>query len=231
MTTARNIIEKACRKLHVLGRGQTLSAEESASALETLNDMLSSLSAESVYIYNTTHESFSLTGATSYTIGTSGVFNTAAPIEIGSMFVRQGSIDYALRQLNEAEYANISLKSQTGISDCFYYDANTPLGTIYLYPASPAGTTLNIYSKKALTSFSDLTTDYTLPDGFVDMLVYNLAQRLAPDYEKEAGPTVTRLAAQTLQVIMTSNRRNDYPTMEIEGCGGSAGNVYKGWEN
>lgn len=230
MTNARNIINKACRKIHVLGRGQPLTADEANDALEALNDFLASLSADATTIFNTVRESFSLTGATTYSIGSGGDFNTTAPIVINAIYVRIGSTDYPLSQMNTGEYGDIGFKSISGTPEKYLYETNTPLASITLYPVGVSGYTLIIDSLKALTSFADLTTDYNLPPGMVDLLVYNLAVRLAPDYEKEAGASVKRIAKDSLTNLQVFNKRNNYPTADLDlGSSGSSGNILSGW--
>lgn len=230
MANARSIIEKAARKIHVLGRGQTMAADEVNDALDMLNDMLGSLSADVDYIFNNVRETFSLTGATSYTIGTGGDFNTARPIEITALYLSVGGIDYPLKQIGPAEYADIGFKAIQGVSEAFYYENNTPLARLFFYPVATAGYTVTIYSLKALTEFADLTTDYDLPEGAVDMLVYNLAVRMAPDYEKEASDTVKRIAQQTRGNMAVYNKRHSYPVSEIDvGTSGANGNIFNGW--
>ena len=230
MANARSIIEAASRKIQVLGRGQTLSAQEAQNALEALNVLLGMFSAQAGTIVNNVRESFNLNGATSYTIGIGGDFNTDKPVDVTAAFVRIGSTDYTLKQINAAEYAAIGFKAITGIPELFYYENNTPLGRIFLYPVAPSYQ-LNIYSLKALTSFADLTTDYDMPEGMFDMLVYNLAVAIAPEYEKEAPPTVKQKARETKAAIETYCRRNSYPTstIDIGGRNTDNGNIFSGW--
>jgi hypothetical protein len=231
MTTARSIIEQASRKIHVLGRGQTLSAEEANDALKALNTLLSSFSAEAGTIFNKSRETFPLTGVQSYTIGPGGNFNTTPPIIILSAYISSGALDYPpLEQKTVGEYDTIALKNVGGSPEIFYYDNSLPLGRIWLYPVAASGYTLTITSLKALTSFADLTTDYTLPDGVEMMLVFNLGVILCPDYEKEPSPYLLSEAKRTKTVVEVACRRNNYPTSTVDfGDGFANGNIFSGW--
>lgn len=230
MTNARTIINQAARKIGVVGRGQALSAEEATDALEALNDILSTFSAETGPIYAITSETFSLTGATSYTIGSGGNFNTARPVDITSLYITSGDTDYTVDQISQAEYAGIGSKDTVGIAQVFYYQNNAPLGTIYLYPAPAAGYSVTIASRKAITTFANLTTDYDMPEGFKSMLVYALAVHLSPEYEKPVTMDLLRMARETKQAVETSIRRNNYPTSEVDVSvmGGESFNIYTG---
>lgn len=229
MANARSIIEKAARKIHVLGRGQTLDADQVNAALETLNDMLGTLSMDVDYIFNNVRETFSLNGSQSYTIGSGGDFDTIRPVEIVAAYVSTGGVDYPLRQKNAPEYAGTAFKAITGVPDSFYYENNTPLGRIFLYPVGVGGYSLTLYTLKPLTSFADLTTDYSLPEGAVEMLVYNLAVRLCPDYEKPVPIDIEKMARSTLGNMQVYNKRHNYPTSQLDVVGGGGGNILGGW--
>lgn len=229
MTNARSIIEQAARMIHVLGRGQTLSAEEAQDALTALNGFLGTFSAEAATIYNNTRETFTLTGVASYTIGTGGTFNTSSPISITAMYVTIGSTDYPVLPMTAEEYAAIPFKALVGTPEKYYYENNNPLGRIFLYPAGVSGYVLNLWSAKALTSFAALTTDYTLPEGVENMLVWNLAIRLAPDYDKEPTPFQRSQAKETKSAVEVSCRRNSYPKSTLGIGEKSTGNIMSGW--
>lgn len=230
MTNARSIINQAARKIAVVGRGQVMPAEEAQDALTALNSMIKGFSAGGGISYNEERQSFSLTGATSYTIGTGGDFNTERPDDISSAYVTIGGTDYPLTQINSEEYSEIPIKSIGGIPDSFYYQQNTPLGRIFLYPIGVSGYTLTLVTSKQDTPFTDLTTDYSLPEGYEEMLVYNLAVRLAPEYEKPVSQDIMMMAKQSKLAFETFVRRNNYPQSNIDVAENDAsGNIYSGW--
>ncbi len=209
MTTARDIIEIALRKIHVLGRGQSLQNDEAQDALTALNDMLASWSVEGGYVFTETTETFNLTSAASYTIGSGGDFDTDRPFEIVSAYVSDASTDYPLMLIDQKEYSRISNKTIAGVPDQLYFDNNYPLANIKLYPVPSAANTLTLNSYKPLTSFAGLSNTVNLPPGYNRALVFNLAVELAPDYSKEPTGTVLSVAEQSKSIIFTSNTRND----------------------
>lgn len=208
-TTARDIVEAAARKIHVMGRGQTLSADEAKSGFEALNDMLATWSIEGGYVVSDVDETFSLTNATSFTIGTGGDFDTEVPYDINTVFISAGGIDYYLRRIGQQEYAQIALKNTGAIPDVYYFNYGYPIATITLYPVATPLYTITINSYKRITEFTNLTSDINLPPEYRRALIYNLAVELAPDYEKEPSPTVMRLAAESKDAVFAANTRND----------------------
>ena len=210
MADARDIIKAALRKIHVLGTGSSLDANEADDALSTLNDMLASFSAEGAIVFQETKETFNLSNQASFTIASGGDFNTTAPLYITSAYVTQGSTDYPVTPYDEQEYSRISQKGVSGsVPRIYYYDSNFPTATIYLYPVPSGSDTFTMISRKALTSFTDLDTSFAMPEQYKAMLIFNLAIWLAPEYEREPSFTVKELAAKTKKTVMIQNERNE----------------------
>lgn len=215
--TARQIVENAAKKLSILGRGQTLSADEADDGLNVLNAMLGSWSSDDCLIYTKTRETFSLTGAQSYTIGTSADFNTAKPLHITSAFVSQSDIDYPIMQANEGQYNGFAYKpSGGGPAEYYYYDNNYPIATIYLFPVPDSSYTITICSVKELDQFTTLNTVYDLPPAYKKALEFNLAVEWAPNYEKEASGTVQRESIKSLRNVKKINTKSRYPLSRID---------------
>lgn len=213
MTTARDIIKSALRKIAVLGAGASLSANEADDALNALNSMLASWSAEGNMVYVETKETFNLTNDRIYTIGSGADFDTTRPINIKSAYVTQGGTDYPLSEYNNTQYSHLSNKdSTTGIPDVYYYDGDFPTAKIYLYPAPNSVATITINSIKPLTQFTSLTTDFTFPGEYLLALETNLAVLIAPEYEREASPTVKQMAIESKSIVGSQMAKKGYPT-------------------
>lgn len=60
-----------------------------------------------------------------------------------------------------------------------------------------------------LTTFATLATSQSLPNGYDEALVYNLAIRLAPEYETKASEEIVQVAVRALQLI----RRAEAPAI------------------
>lgn len=228
MTTARDIITSALRKIHVVGIGASLNAEEADQALDTLNNMLSSFSAEGALIFTESLENFPLVGnQEAYTVGPGLDFNTIAPLYIKAAYVRQGQTDYPLEEYDESEYAGISQKSVSGsVPRIYYYNANFVNPTIFLYPV-PSSDTFFMSSRKPLTSFSSLDAIFEMPEQYKAMLIYNLAVWIAPEYERDASPTVMRIANSSKKAVIAQNDRNEKHASLINNIPGrSSSNQY-----
>lgn len=228
-TSALDIITDAAKKIGVIFKSETLDADEANDGLIALNNLLDTWSLDSLTTYAYTLESFLLTGAASYTIGTGGDFNTSRPINIVTAIVRIGTIDYDLFPITEEQYQlDIASKSiASPIPRFITYDNGYPLGTIKMYAVPSAGGTLFLQSNKPLSNIASLSTAVDLPPGWKRALIYNLAIDLAPDYGAEVSANVQQAAKTSLGAIKRSTSINNaMPLMEQSV---RQGNIYSGW--
>jgi hypothetical protein len=199
--TARDIITRSLQKIGALTKNEAPAADEANDGLNSLNALISSWSNDSLNIYARTWETFSLTGATSYTIGTGGNFNTARPTNIVAAYLRSGTIDYPITIIDDSAYVSISYKNLQGIPEFLNYDNAYPLGRIRLYPLDNASYSLFLLTEKSVTSFATLDTDMSLPDGWERALIYNLALELAPEYSQKPDAYIVKIANDSLGAI------------------------------
>ncbi|MAI17154.1 MAG: hypothetical protein CBC71_06340 [Rhodobacteraceae bacterium TMED111] len=210
MTTARDIVKSALRKISVVGTGSAMSNEDAQDGLKTLNSMMASMSVEGDVVYSHFVETFPLdTNVSGYTIGEGGDFDTAIPSIIKAMTYKRGVTDYQVSSYTDKQYANISQKNTLGIPTVYYFNADFPLATIQLYPVPSQSGTVTIYSEKPLTSFETLDTVYNFPAEYQSMLEFNLAVWIAPEYEREAPQTIKNVARRTFNTVQAANKRNN----------------------
>lgn len=230
-TTARDLVKSVLKKIHVLGTGQSLDATEAEDALASLNDMLAFWAVSGNVVFTETKETFNLTSANSYTIGTGGDFNTDRFTDIKTAFITSGGTDHPLLNIGRDSYFNISSKGNSGIPDSYYFDGNYPLGTLYLYPKPAGSETITLIGEKELTSFASLDTEVSMPPEYKAALIHNGAVWVASDYEKEASATVKRVARETLDAIEVQNTkgRKLRSSVSVPASGGSDGDIMKGY--
>lgn len=225
MGTALGIIKSAMRKAGVLVKSESPSADEANDGLEMLNDLLASLSNDSMVVPARVLESFPLTSAHDYTIGSGGDFDTTRPIKIISAYARSGGIDYQLDVVSDENYAQITTKTTSGTPEYLNFTNAYPLATIRIHPAS-AGYTLYILSEKQLSSFT-LNQEVDLPPGWRRMLVHNLAVELSPEYGQAVPQEVAMIARESKGEIRSAIM-SARPMQWENGLGGT-GNIYSGW--
>jgi len=206
MSTTSQIIRRALRLSGVLASGETPSANEQADALEALNAMLDAWRNESLMVYALRTESLTLTGAASYTIGAGGNLNTARPVKIEQAYWRSGDIDYPVRLADAKAYAGIADKTTQSQPDWLYYEPSYPLGTLYLYPI-PASGTLKLITWVPLSEITVVSDELALPPGYLEAITYQLAARIAVEYDRPVPPDVVAIGSAAKKDIKRVNFR------------------------
>jgi hypothetical protein len=214
------------RRVGVLTKTEDPSADELNDAYDMLNDLLDSLSNDSMTVYARTLESFPVSGAINYTIGTGGDFNTSRPVKIIAAFFRMDGTDYKLELINDTNYAGISQKSTTGIPVFLNFTNEYPLATIRLFPAPSSGGQLFLLTEKPLSQFT-VDQDLNFPPGWRRMLINNLAIELAPEYGQQVPPELLSVAMESKAQIRAAVMRAK--SMQWNSGVSASDNVYTGW--
>jgi hypothetical protein len=194
--------------------------------------MVASWSVEGNLVFTQQFETFPIvSGQKTFTIGTGGDFDTDRVLRISSAYVTQGTQDYLLTRYNKDEYAAIDDKNTSSIPTIYYFDANYPLANLTLYPVPVGVQTITLVDENALAGFTTLDTVFAMPAEYEEALIYNLALRLAPEYEREALPSVVKIAAKSKKIVESQNSRNNTSasTIQVPSSSGNTGNVYRGY--
>lgn len=218
--TAATLIERAMRLISQISPGVSPTADEYTTGLEALNAMLDSWRNEGLMCYAVQDESLTLTpNDGSYTIGESGNLNTNRPTEIlAAYIVDSGNVSYDVNILTAEEYAAIGLKASTStLPNNLYYAPDVPLGNLYLWPVPTAAYTLHILTPTPMGSFALTSTTMYLAPGWREAIASNLAITIAPEFEREASPTVMRMAQQSKAYIKRVNNRPVKMYTELDG--------------
>lgn len=217
MATARDLIEQSLRLINEPGRGVSISSADANDALSSINNMLSSWSADSLIIPSKTTESITLTaGQSSYTWGSGGDITTTRPLYLESARTTDNNYDYPIRMIDENEYNGISYKSSSQRPERAYYEPNYSLGNLYFDNSPNKAYTVTITSMKAISEIAALTTTVDLPNEYKQAVVFNAAVLLAPEYEKEASATVQREAIRSLNSIKRLNARSRVQRLRVD---------------
>lgn len=228
--TGRDVVSASLRLIGASAPGESIDAQEAADGLAALNRMIGSFSNEGLMIHAITAEAaFTLTpGDSTVTLGTGGDITTR-PQSIDAVVIRDGSVDYPVRILSLDEYASIADKTvQSTYPDALYDDGGYPLRTLTLYPVPQAAKQLVLFTRRALTAIADLDTSVSLPPGYEDMLVYNLAVRLAPEYGRAIPDAVGMVATESKASIKRQNHRTSYLRVDSALLPVGHFNIYRG---
>ena len=208
MATAQTIIDRSLRLLGQIGAGESPTASETADVLIALNALLGTLRNDRLTCYAKQTESLSLVSTqSSYTIGASGDLNTTRPVSIDEAYIVSGNISYSVEMLNEEQYAAIPDKASTAEwPDKALYRPSMATGTLLVHPVPSASGTMKLVTPVVLAEFASAVTSVSLPPGWEDMLAFNLAVAIAPEFEVEPSASVKGRAIDSLAAIKRTNR-------------------------
>jgi len=205
--TALQIVERSMRMLGALESGEDSSTNEQSDGLEALNDLIDSLSNQSLMLlYRVRDSALSVSSAAnSYTIGSGYTFNTAYPVRIDSLAITSGSINYPVPEKTVIQERAWQVSTQA-IPEFFYYQpvfgsGAAPYGIIYFPTQLSTSYTVTIDSLKPVTQYSTISEALYLAPGHKEFLVSHLAIRLAPEFKKSVPPAIAEMAKESRESI------------------------------
>jgi hypothetical protein len=218
MATINDLVKKSFRKLGVLGIGEDLENDQLVEGIEYVNRMIEVWNTENLVPFYIQREDFTLvSGTQSYTIGSGGTFNTTRPQDIITATITENGSTYPMEIITAEEWQNIFNKENESNKPYYlYYEANYPLGTIYLYRKPTAANTLTIASHKQIGSFAK-DDSVSLPPGYEKAIIDNLALELWPMYPSESVyPVLDRQAKNSLEQLRRNNTSKNFQPIDID---------------
>lgn len=228
--TGLEFIKGAMRLVKALEAGEEPEASEAQDALQIANDMLGLFSIQRLAVFHFQTEALAWpAGTASRTIGTGGQLNTPRPVRIeAANWVDAAGLSSPIKPITAAEYQELANKADPSTSpDVIFLDATFPLASLYLYPVPTGAGTLNLTTWRKFTAMA-LATDYALPEGYNELIRYNLAVRLAPEFGKRASDDVRDLAEKAMDWIKTLNIQVPNIESDIDGYHGGGFNLLAG---
>lgn len=145
----------------------------------------------------------------SYTI--SGDFKIPRPLRVRQSFTRittqASGLDYTITEVDEDTYNRIGYK---GIAApwpiVMWYNPTYPLGTLKFYQNPSQAGELHLFTDNILQSFTDLTEQVSMPQGYSRAIKRNLARELAPEYGAIWTPQMEKLAKEAFDYVKALNK-------------------------
>jgi hypothetical protein len=200
--TVRDLVYMAMLNIGVLAEGEAPSASQLQDAITTLNFLMDTWSTEKLFIYSVAQDLFTYVGGQqTYQWGIGAPdFPTARPVFIESASTRISGgtpqqIDIPLAIFNADQWARLSVKNTQAVWPTRVYpDFQFPYLNMNFWPIPQTAVQVYINSLKPLSAFSTANSGFSLPPGFSEAVMYNLAIRLCPMYGKTASQEVLGLA-------------------------------------
>lgn len=184
--TVLDLITQAMKAIGVISSSETPSADEASDGLFVLNGMLDSWNTERLSIYTINAAVYDLVPQQlKYTIGPVGAdFTAPRPVRIQNANIILNDnvppVRVPITLLDDDQWSAISLQLvPSTIPQKLYNDGSFPNSNLYLWGQPSSGLQLELYTWSQITGFTDYTDDFTLPPGYQEAVLYNLAVRLA----------------------------------------------------
>jgi hypothetical protein len=218
--TAEYIVKRALRPLGVVGGGQPMKATDANDGRDSLNDMISTWRTKTLTIPYEAITRYSLiSGQQDYTLGPGGDFDQVRPTYLRGigliLMTSANQTELPLQILTPQQWPFVTIKLQQSTFPTGVYPQMTyPLITLHFWPKPTQANDVRIYWKDVMSSFADLTTQYDVPEGYPEALIYNLTKRLAPDYGFAMTQDLMTLAQDSLMNIAGPNLAMDILTVD-----------------
>jgi hypothetical protein len=194
--TARDVINYALRKLQVLGAGETLTDADADLGMIGLNVMLKSWQMNGPNLWRFTDGSLPL-------VANTAAFDLPLAYRVTDARFRQNGRDIPMCLLTRTEYADMPLKTSTGIPTQYYFDPQRATGRLFIWPVMAAVTTETIgYTyQRRFESIVDLDDEIDIPQEYLGLVGYGLAVEVAPDFGTDAGNIERRFLGMMAQAM------------------------------
>jgi hypothetical protein len=202
-TTWNELIDQAFVDLGTIRPGMSITALMRSDAQKRLNQLLGTLSAEGLTAFNQVTGTWNLQfGVTSYTLGVGGSLGTGARAQRVTAWRASygGVLSSGGRPLSLDEFGAAAAEAQplgetASIPKIVGADTAYPLINIrILPPPNHLPGQLELAYWTPISQVADFGATIALPDGWENMLHFNLAVALAPQYARQGGPTAELLA-------------------------------------
>lgn len=189
-----DIIKGALRSLKVLAIGETPQPEDVTNLAFSLNLILKAFNMEGWlrFGYLTINFPF-VANQAAYTIAESGgpSYIGFRPVRIGDAWRRDNStppVDTPLFPLSRADYDALTIKTQPGQPNQYYYDPLIGLSTITFWPVPQPGTTDTAYLsiQRPIQDITGSTQNFDLEQEWFLPLKWILADEVSHEYEVDA---------------------------------------------
>jgi hypothetical protein len=234
MTTALQIVEDAARDIGGIAAGETLEPVIASEHLRRLNRMLDMWSTDDALIYSINPITVPFVpNKQKYTLGIGGDINIPRPVEIEMVSVRQGDpnmlTEIPIEIVNDEQWRDTAVKQTTSTFPLVVWiTGDFPLNNLWFWPIPQQVNTMVLYAWTLLQQFTSPTDAVSLPKGYEEALVSNLAVRLCPQYGVQPDPALVAAAKTSLSLIKRTNFTPTYRS--VDGALAGNGNTRSIWQ-
>lgn len=228
--TAQVMIKAAMQELGILAGGEQPSLDDAAWVLQKLQRLIDKYNAREVMVYNVNFTVFTLpANASPVTIGPGAMFDVnQRPIDIlsiGVILTGGQGVELQLNNRDQDWWAANTIKNLTSsLPTDYYYSPDWGTGNIYFWPISTASYQVRLQTRLVLSEITTYNAAFTMPPGYWDLIVFDLADSIGPSFERPATPDLLRKRTEALKAVQVNNissprLSSDSPSQGVSGQG------------
>lgn len=174
-----SIIKDALLLVHGVQDDEEPSSEQYAHAKRVLNRMVKAWSAKGPKAWVEKDHAVTLTAnKNKYTL-----YTIDRPQRIYNATKIVDDTETPIRIVDRSEYRNQPAKDDTGKPVFVYYDPQLENGVLYVWPTPDDSDQIKFTYRSYIQDFDSTADNPQFPSEWLEAIVYNLAVRLAPQYE------------------------------------------------
>jgi hypothetical protein len=201
------------QELGVLAGGEQASTDDAAWVLQKLQRLFDRWNAKRVMVYANTFTSFALpTSTMPVTIGPTGLLVVSQrPVEIPSIGLVLNSsapseVEIFLNARDKDWWAQQNVKNLlSDLPTDYYYEPDWPNGSIYFWPVPTQANNVLIQQRGVIAQITSYEQSFTMPPGYWDATVYELALSLAPSFSRQPNPLLVQYRDKALRELQANN--------------------------
>lgn len=210
---ALDLIKAAMQEIGALASGENPSAEDESWVLQKLQRLFDRYNARRPMVYNVSFTRFTLqANHTPHTIGPGADFDVnQRPVSIDNIsLILTGTgnteVEIPLNSRDDAWWAAQTIKNLSStLPTDFYYSPDWPNGNLYFWPVPTAVNDVRIESRAVLSEITSYSQNFSLPPGYWDLTVWDLACDIAPSFERPVTPDMRDSRQRALKAVQTNN--------------------------
>lgn len=208
----RNLLKSSLRLAGVIANNEEPSAEDFATAQESMSSLLSIWSTNPSLVWSKTTTVYPITSSAST------VTLSAKPLRILSVTFEYATnnMSYIVEEVDDTEFQRTSYKN-IGIPTKFVWDGNVTLKLI------GRGTgNLNVVTQSSIADFTaNIDSNTDLPIGYDAAIKFNTALLLCEEFGKAPSQVLISLATDSYNAIKSQNKRPAISRPDITNAFGS----------
>lgn len=200
--TAQDIVEAALKKLFITEGDETPEAGDITTGRDALFRMIRTWAVDGVRLWLTENQTVTMVADTAtYTLD-------PRTLDVYDVFRRTGDNDVPVQIYSREQYNALPNKAVTGQPYIAFFDRQLSSTVMSVYPVPQTGTSdvLHLASKRQIQDVTANTDNVEFPPEWSECLVYNLAVRMAPDFQVEPRSDVVSLAGELYEMLSGQDR-------------------------